>query len=63
MLSQRVQANLVDGAPTRTEVDQALIKADSRVLCTSIIAKVIWTIMAEFEKVYPGYGFAKHKGY
>lgn len=60
---------VVDGRPIPgLEVDQeALIKADSRVAsvaCASIIAKVIRDkIMAEFEKVYPGYGFAKHKGY
>jgi len=32
--------------------------------CASIIAKVTRDrIMEEFDKVYPGYGFAQHKGY
>ena len=34
------------------------------IACASIVAKVTRDhIMEEFDKVYPGYGFAKHKGY
>jgi ribonuclease HII len=44
-----------------------LVKGDGRSLCiamASIIAKVARDrMMAELEAKYPGYGFAKHKGY
>ena len=34
------------------------------IACASIVAKVTRDhIMEEFDKVYPGYGFARHKGY
>jgi ribonuclease HII len=34
------------------------------IACASIVAKVSRDrIMAEFDKIYPGYGFARHKGY
>jgi len=34
------------------------------IACASIVAKVTRDhIMEEFDKIYPGYGFAKHKGY
>jgi ribonuclease HII len=34
------------------------------IACASIIAKVTRDrIMAEFDQIYPGYGFAQHKGY
>jgi ribonuclease HII len=34
------------------------------IACASIIAKVTRDrIMEEFDRVYPGYGFAQHKGY
>ncbi|HHY12075.1 MAG TPA: ribonuclease HII [Firmicutes bacterium] len=46
---------------------EALIKADNRiasVACASIVAKVIRDrMMAQFEGLYPGYGFSNHKGY
>jgi len=60
---------VVDGYPIPDlEMDQeALIRADNRVAsvaCASIVAKVIRDrMMTEFEEIYPGYGFAKHKGY
>jgi len=34
------------------------------IACASVVAKVTRDhIMEEFDKVYPGYGFARHKGY
>lgn len=46
---------------------EAVVKGDSRVAAisaASILAKVTRDReMIEFEKVYPGYGFAGHKGY
>ena len=34
------------------------------IACASIIAKVTRDrLMVEYDKKYPGYGFAKHKGY
>ena len=45
----------------------SMIKGDARVYsiaCASIIAKVTRDrMMYEFDKAYPAYGFAKHKGY
>jgi ribonuclease HII len=35
-----------------------------QIMAASIVAKVTRdTIMRDFEKQFPGYGFAKHKGY
>lgn len=46
---------------------QPIIKADAKsyaVAAASIIAKVTRDrIMREYDKVFPEYGFAKHKGY
>lgn len=46
---------------------EAIIKGDSKEACisaASIIAKVARdNEMVEMDKLYPGYGFAKHKGY
>ncbi|MGR6836589.1 ribonuclease HII [Syntrophomonas erecta] len=46
---------------------RAIIKGDSlsiSIACASIIAKVERDQMMEgFESIYPGYGFARHKGY
>jgi ribonuclease HII len=46
---------------------EAVVKGDGRVeaiSAASIIAKVVRDAeMAEFEAKYPGYGFAKNKGY
>ena len=46
---------------------EAIVKGDQKVACisaASIIAKVARdTEMVEMEQVYPGYGFASHKGY
>ncbi len=45
----------------------SMIKGDARcysIACASIIAKVTRDrMMYEYDKVYPVYGFAKHKGY
>jgi ribonuclease HII len=60
---------VVDGYPIPDlKISQeALIKADNRVAsvaCASIVAKVVRDkMMEEFERLYPGYGFANHKGY
>ncbi len=46
---------------------KAIIKGDEKVLsiaAASIVAKVVRdTLMSGFERQYPGYGFARHKGY
>jgi ribonuclease HII len=45
----------------------ALVKGDARVLsiaCASVLAKTARdALMVEMDAVYPGYGFARHKGY
>jgi len=46
---------------------ECLVKGDARsmsIAAASIIAKVTRDqIMIDYEKIYPGYGFAQHKGY
>jgi len=46
---------------------EAVIKGDSlsiSIACASILAKVERDkVMESFDIIYPGYGFAKHKGY
>lgn len=60
---------LVDGLPLRgfPYPHTAVVNGDARSLCIamgSIIAKVARDrMMAELDAAYPGYGFAKHKGY
>lgn len=60
---------LVDGiTPLPTSVAQLPLKqGDSRslsVAAASVVAKVVRDrIMCAFDRVYPGYGFAAHKGY
>jgi ribonuclease HII len=51
-----------------SEVDQiALIKGDARcasIACASIVAKVARDrMLCDLDGIYPGYGFASHKGY
>ena len=45
----------------------SVVKGDSKIYsiaCASIIAKVTRDrMMYEYDKIYPVYGFAKHKGY
>jgi ribonuclease HII len=60
---------LVDGnkIPNWTYSAEAVIKGDARVECiaaASILAKVTRDReMVAFDAIYPGFGFAKHKGY
>ncbi len=60
---------IVDGFPIRgLDVKQeAVIKGDAlaaSIASASIVAKVVRDrIMRQYETVYPGYGFAGHKGY
>ncbi|MEI6972025.1 MAG: ribonuclease HII [bacterium] len=60
---------LVDGLPVPGLPcsSTAIVRGDSRSLsiaAASIVAKVLRDrIMVELESTYPGYGFAKHKGY
>jgi ribonuclease HII len=69
-LSQPIDCALVDGEVLK-DFDQynpiTLIKGDSlsfSIACASIIAKVSRDrIMEDYAKIYPGYGFEKHKGY
>jgi ribonuclease HII len=60
---------LVDGLPVRsmTVPQTALVKGDSRsfsIAAASVLAKVTRDrLMVDFDRQYPGYGFATHKGY
>ncbi len=60
---------LIDGnkLPDLAMEMEAIVKGDSKEACisaASIIAKVARdNEMIEMDKLYPGYGFAKHKGY
>ena len=60
---------LVDGnkLPKWNYAAEAVVKGDSRVAAisaASILAKVVRDReMFELDKLYPGYGFADHKGY
>jgi ribonuclease HII len=68
-LSIQPEHVLVDGnkIPKWDYSSEAVISGDARVDCiaaASIVAKVTRDReMVEFDKVYPGYGFAGHKGY
>jgi ribonuclease HII len=59
-----VDAHSLDGIPWPQE---SRIKADATihcVSCASVVAKVYRDrIMARYDSCYPGYGFARHKGY
>ncbi len=60
---------LADGNSFRHEIlrFENIIKGDARsftIAAASIIAKVTRDgLMREYDKLFPGYGFAKHKGY
>ncbi len=60
---------IVDGyaIPGLCVEQEALVRADSQiasVACASIVAKVVRDrIMIRYEGLYPGYEFARHKGY
>lgn len=68
-LSKKPDYLLIDGAalPHSSIRQQGIIKGDKRCLsiaCASIIAKVIRDkMMIDFDKNFPDYGFAIHKGY
>jgi len=60
---------LVDGLPVRSMLfpQTALVKGDSRsfsIAAASVLAKVTRDrLMVSYDRQYPGYGFATHKGY
>jgi ribonuclease HII len=68
-LRQQPTLALVDGnrAPPLSIRVQTIVKGDAKCLsiaAASIIAKVSRDrLMVSLDKTYPGYGFAKHKGY
>ena len=68
-LNPQPQHALVDGRPVKTlRVSQtAIIKGDARsysIAAASVLAKVTRDrLMLEFDRQWPAYGFAKHKGY
>ena len=68
-LQPQPQHVLVDGRPVKsmTLPQTALVKGDSRsysIAAASVLAKVTRDrLMLEFDKQFPGYGFAIHKGY
>jgi len=68
-LNVKYDAVLSDGfaIPGLTCHQQAIIKGDQKsksIAAASIIAKVYRdALMVEYEKEFPGYGFAQHKGY
>lgn len=68
-LNQKPTLVLIDGykLPNQVIPNKGVIKGDTKVesiMASSIIAKVIRdAIMLEYEKIFPEYGFAKHKGY
>ena len=55
------------GAPWGAIRQEAIVSGDSRcvsVMAASILAKVTRDrLMLEYDRAYPGYGFASHKGY
>src|SRR5579875_2040105 len=60
---------LVDGRPLKALAvpQSAIVGGDRKAFCiaaASIVAKVYRDrLMCDFDKLYPGYGFARHKGY
>jgi len=68
-LKQKPASALIDGykLPNQIIPNKGVIKGDSKVesiMAASIIAKVTRdAIMIEYNKIFPEYGFAKHKGY
>jgi ribonuclease HII len=68
-LSPPPQHVLVDGLPVPSLVfpHTALVKGDARsysIAAASVLAKVTRDrLMAQYDQLYPEYGFAKHKGY
>jgi ribonuclease HII len=68
-LNPQPQHALVDGRPVKTmRVPQtAIVKGDARsysIAAASVLAKVTRDrLMLEFDRQWPAYGFAGHKGY
>jgi len=68
-LKQKPTSALIDGykLPNQVIPNKGIIKGDTKVesiMAASIIAKVTRdAIMVEYDKIFPEYGFAKHKGY
>ena len=60
---------LIDGRPVKSMPynNLAIVKGDRKsasIAAASIIAKVYRDkLMCDYDKIYPGYGFAEHKGY
>lgn len=68
-LTEPADAALIDGrdTPALTIPGHAIIKGDSKsmlIAAASVLAKVSRDrLMAEYDRTYPEYGFAQHKGY
>ncbi len=68
-LNQKPTLALIDGykLPNQVIPNKGVIKGDTKVesiMAGSIVAKVTRdAIMLEYDKIFPEYGFAKHKGY
>ena len=68
-LSVKADFALIDGNRNKgiTTPNQTVVKGDSKsysIACASILAKVTRDrLMEEYDKMYPEYGFSKHKGY
>lgn len=68
-MGQRPGFILIDGRQTidLTQPQQAVVKGDARscsIAAASILAKVTRDrMMTMWDRVFPGYGFARHKGY
>lgn len=67
-LSVKPERVLIDAMKIETELPQnSIIKGDTlsyNIAAASILAKVYRDrLMIKYDKVYPQYGFAKHKGY
>lgn len=68
-LDPRPQHVLIDGLRIKwlSYAQTALVDGDAKsysIAAASVLAKVTRDrVMKEFDKVYPGYGFAEHKGY
>lgn len=67
-LPQKPQHLLIDAMSLETDISQtAIIKGDANSLsiaAASIVAKVTRDqLMADYDQIYPGYGFAKNAGY
>jgi ribonuclease HII len=68
-LNQKPTLALIDGykLPNQVIPNKGVIKGDTKVesiMASSIVAKVTRdAIMLEYDKIFPEYGFSKHKGY